>query len=187
MEATSEGIQVHSLKTRLMAYAREVSSTIVLRKITTERTPELIALLEKFIRHVEGNPYSILGILHFTGESDRNMLNNSIRGASASCEKADDIVSDFGSSTSSTPSPMTEEVNCTKPRNAKRKYFCSSLVASAWKELGWLQTKRKSTSFWPGSFEDGGEVEALLAPDVVLTPEAVIDCRIIEVGLSAQG
>ncbi|CAI5702473.1 hypothetical protein KXD40_003351 [Peronospora effusa] len=186
MEATSEGIQVHNLKTRLMAYAREVSNSIVLRKVKTERTPELIALLEKFIRHVEGNPYSILGILHFTGESDRNMLNNSVSGARAGCEEANDIVSDFGSSVSSTPSPMTEGVDLSKPQDAKRKYFCSSLVASAWKELGWLQTKRKSTSFWPGSFEDGGEVEKLLAPGVVLAPEAVIDCRIIEVGLSVQ-
>ncbi|CAI5718039.1 unnamed protein product [Peronospora destructor] len=168
MEATSEGIQVYSLKTRLMAYAREVSNTIVLRKIKTGRTPELIGLLETFIRN------------------DRNMLNNSVRGASAGCEETDDIVSDFSSSASSTPSPVTEGVDFTKPQDAKRKYFCSSLVASAWKELGWLQTKRKPTSFWPGSFEDGGEVEKLLAPGIVLVPEAVIDCRIIEVGLSAQ-
>lgn len=182
MEATSEGIQVYSLKPRLMAYAREVSNTIVVRKIEVERTPEMVEMLREFVSRVDGNPYSIFGILRYTGESDRSIL-NSVRVANGVCEESDDSFSNTGgSSTSSTPSsPSTETSDKTQ-----RKFFCSSLVATAWKELGWLQTKRKSSSFWPGSFEDGGEVERLLGPGVVLGPETVVDCRIVEVGLSAQ-
>ncbi|KAG7386705.1 hypothetical protein PHYPSEUDO_015385 [Phytophthora pseudosyringae] len=185
MEATSEGIQVYSLKARLMAYAREVSNSIIVRKIETERTPEMIEVLREFVRRVDGNPYSIFGILRSTGESDRHIF-NSVRVAKGACEENDDSFSNTGgSSTSSTPSsPVTEGAD--DSTKSQRKYFCSSLVASAWKELGWLQTKRKSSSFWPGSFENGGEVEQLLGPSVALGPETVIDCRIVEVGLSAQ-
>ncbi|GMF13351.1 unnamed protein product [Phytophthora lilii] len=180
--ATSEGIQVYSLKARLMAYSREVSNSIVVRKVETERTPELVELLREFVLRVNGNPYSIFGILRSSGESERNIF-NSIRGTNSGCEEADDAFASTGSSTSSTPSSPVTDTDATK---SKRKYFCSSLVASAWKELGWLQTKRKSSSFWPGSFEDGGEVEGLLAPGVALGAETVIDCRIVEVGLAAQ-
>ncbi|KAE8897010.1 hypothetical protein PF005_g16779 [Phytophthora fragariae] len=180
MEATSEGIQVYSLKARLMAYAREVSNTIVVRRVETERTPELIELLKEFVHRVDGNPYSIFGILRSTGESDRSVF-SSVRSCA---DETEESFAATATSTSSSPSsPVTENSDVSK---SKRKYFCSSLVASAWKELGWLQTKRKSSSFWPGSFEDGGEVEPLLAPGVVLQPETVIDCRIVEVGLSAQ-
>ncbi|KAI9988074.1 hypothetical protein PInf_024335 [Phytophthora infestans] len=182
MEATSEGIQVYSLKQRLMAYAREVSNTIIVRKIASERTPELTETLREFVRCVDGNPYSIFGILRSTGESDRNLF-NSVRVSTSACEEGDDgLFNTGGSSTSSTPS-SPEGTDATR---SQRKYFCSSLVAAAWKEVGWLHTKRKSSSFWPGSFEDGGEVERLLAPGVTLGPETVIDCRIVEVGLSAQ-
>ncbi|POM78252.1 Ribonuclease H2 subunit A [Phytophthora palmivora] len=187
MEATSEGIQVYALKPRLMAYSREVSNTIVVRKMQTERTPELLEVLMEFVHRVEGNPYSIFGILRSTGESDRNII-NSVRVAGNVDDDGDDSFSNTGgSSTSSTSSsPVTEGADSTKSQDSKRKYFCSSLVAAAWKELGWLQTKRKSSSFWPGSFEDGGEVERCLAQGVALGPETVIDCRIVEVGLSAH-
>ncbi|KAG3101884.1 hypothetical protein PI124_g10563 [Phytophthora idaei] len=182
MEATSEGIQVYSLKPRLMAYAREVSNTIIVRKIVSDRTPELTEMLREFVRRVDGNPYSIFGILRSTGESDRNIFNSVRVGNSVGEESDDSFFNTGGSSTSSTPSSPEG----TDSAKSQRKYFCSSLVASAWKELGWLQTKRKASSFWPGSFEDGGEVERLLAPGVALGPETVIDCRIVEVGLSAQ-
>ncbi|KAL4133546.1 hypothetical protein PRIC2_003863 [Phytophthora ramorum] len=185
MEATSEGIQVYSLKARLMAYAREVSDSIVVRKVAAERTPELVEQLREFVRSVDGNPYSILGILRSAGESDRSLF-GSVRAANRVCEAAADAFPTAGSSTSSAPSSPMTDGDLTKSQDDKRKYFCSSLVASAWKELGWLRTKRKSSSFWPGSFQDAGEVERLLAPGVGLEPEAVIDCRIVEVGLAAQ-
>ncbi|GMG16045.1 unnamed protein product [Phytophthora fragariaefolia] len=163
-----------------MAYAREVSNSIVVRRVETERPPELIELLKEFVLHVDGNPYSIFGILRSTGESERSIFSS----ARSCADETEESFANTGSSTNSNPSsPVTENSD---PSKAKRKYFCSSLVASAWKELGWLQTKRKSSSFWPGSFEDGGEVESLLAPGVALQPETVIDCRIVEVGLSAQ-
>ncbi|KAL7686126.1 putative Phox domain, PX domain superfamily, papain-like cysteine peptidase superfamily [Plasmopara halstedii] len=181
MEATSEGIQVYSLKVRLMAYAREVSNVIVVRKIETERSIELMDTLTDFVRRVNGNRYSLAEILRFTGKSDRNLARSTLVTHSKYEVGDDSISSNINSSTPS--SPVTSSSDSTK---SQRKYFCSSLVAAAWKELGWLQTKRKSSSFWPGSFEDGGEVERLLRPELVLGPEIVIDCRIVEVGLSAS-
>ncbi|KAI9913722.1 hypothetical protein PsorP6_005043 [Peronosclerospora sorghi] len=181
MEATSDGIQTYVLKTRLMVYACEVSNRIVVRRVQAGRSPELVTSLQKFVRRVDGNPYSILGILNSSGESDKNGF-NALHAASITCNEVQGSTS--GTSASSAPSsPVMDRPDATK---SKQKYFCSSLVASAWKELGWLQTKRKSTSFWPGSFEDAGEVERLLAPGVAIEPETIIDCRIVEVGLAAH-
>jgi hypothetical protein len=200
MEATSDGIQVFSLKLRLMAYSREVSDSIVVRRFNAERTPAFIDDLNKFVQRVEGNPYSILGILHSTGESDRTLQDmmvssdaNDAASATASTVSGngageyigsnESSASSTSSSQSSSPSAMGSHSKTSKAKKHKRKYFCSSLVASALKQVGWLETTRKSSSFWPGSFEDGGEIEGLLAAGVILGPETRVDCRIVEVGL----
>ncbi|RLN90593.1 hypothetical protein BBJ28_00007965 [Nothophytophthora sp. Chile5] len=192
MEATSEGIQVYSLKARLMAYSREVSNAIVVRRINVDRTPALLDQLKQFVQRVDGNPYSIFGILHYGGESDRQVIAElkSSSGTTSAAEEADEACCSSSSCTSSTPShpasPTGEASNRGESQTTKRKYFCSSLAASTWKHLGWLGTTRKSSSFWPGSFEDGGDVERFLAPGVTLGPEITIDCRIAEVGLATQ-
>ncbi|RLN96601.1 hypothetical protein BBJ28_00000147 [Nothophytophthora sp. Chile5] len=192
MEATSEGIQVYSLKARLMAYSREVSNAIVVRRINADRTPALLDQLKQFVQRVDGNPYSIFGILHYGGESDRQVIAEpkSSSGATSAAEETDEAYCSSSSCTSSTPShpasPTGETSNRGESQTTKRKYFCSSLAASTWKHLGWLETTRKSSSFWPGSFEDGGGVERFLASGVTLGPEIEIDCRIAEVGLATQ-
>lgn len=212
IEATSDGIQVFSLKLRLMAYSREVSNSIVVRRFNAERTPALVDELSKFVQRVEGNPYSILGILHSSGESDRTLQD--MMNSRSSDDSGEDVRRDaasatatiasngageyFGSndssyggdasstSSSQSSSPTTATIGSkkSKPKKHTRKYFCSSLAASALKQIGWLETTRKSSSFWPGSFEDGGEIEGLLAPGVTLGPETRVDCRIVEVGLA---
>lgn len=206
MEATSDGIQVYSLKLRLMAYSREVSNSIIVRRFIAERTPSLVNELSRFVERVEGNPYSILGILHSSGESDRAIQD--LMASSASDSSGDDnrreggigdfktAESSYGGYTSSTGSTHSASMNSptmsgrgrskASKKEKQRKYFCSSLVASALKQIGWLNTTRKSSSFWPGSFEDGGEIEKLLATGVSLGPETRVDCRIVEVGLATS-
>lgn len=197
MEATSEGIQVYSLKARLMAYSREVSNVIVVRKIKAERTPELVERLRHFVERVEGNPYSILGILRSQKASERMILDApSSHVETSGNTSADDSDSSSGSlsggptpngpklNTPSTiePSSIASEASSSK----KRKYFCSSLAASTLKHVGWIHTTHGSSHFWPGSFEDGGEIETCFVDGVAMEPEAVIDCRIVEVGLATQ-
>ncbi|TYZ58375.1 hypothetical protein PybrP1_006183 [[Pythium] brassicae (nom. inval.)] len=194
MEATSEGIQVYSLKARLLAYSREVSNVIAVRKIRAERTPELVARLRAFVAQVEGNPYSILGILRSQSDSTRRVLDapskalgNGARSPVASGASSDAAVSSGGSQPDPDAATPTGTAATVSPKAKKRKYFCSSLAASTLKHLGWIDTSRSSSHFWPGSFEDGGEVEQYVVAGVAaMEPEAVIDCRIVEVGLATQ-
>lgn len=192
MEATSEGIQVYSLKARLLAYSREVSNVIAVRKIKAERTPEIVERLRAFVEQVEGNPYSILGILRSQGDSTRHVIDTSAKSSSATVGSngRNPIASgeSSGSTLSSTGSqPDSTTLGGDSPKAKKRKYFCSSLAASTLKQLGWIDTSRSSSHFWPGSFEDGGEVEQYMVSGVAaMEPEAVIDCRIVEVGLATQ-
>lgn len=193
MEATSEGIQVYSLKARLMAYSREVSNVIVVRKIKAERTPGIVERLRHFVERVEGNPYSILGILRSQKASERMLLDAPLSQVGTSGNtSADDSDSSSGSS-SGGPTPNDGQTKSTSALEEspsleakKRKYFCSSLAASTLKHLGWIHTNHSSSHFWPGSFEDGGEIEHCFVDGVAMEPEAVIDCRIVEVGLATQ-
>uniref|UniRef100_K3WMP2 PX domain-containing protein n=1 Tax=Globisporangium ultimum (strain ATCC 200006 / CBS 805.95 / DAOM BR144) TaxID=431595 RepID=K3WMP2_GLOUD len=195
MEATSEGIQVYSLKARLMAYSREVSNVIAVRRIRAERTPEMVEQLRLFVERVEGNPYSILGILRSKGESERMVLATSTKSQSQATISSSGHSSDSDSSGSSggsiasapvSPAHQASSSFTADSKTKKRKYFCSSLAASTLKHVGWIHTHHSSSHFWPGSFEDGGEVEQYLANGVMMEPEAVIDCRIVEVGLATQ-
>lgn len=187
MEATSEGIQVYSLKARLMAYAREVSNVIAVRRIVAERSPAVVERLKRFVERVEGNPYSILGILRSQGESERQIVSlEPLASSSSSTTSSSASESPHASdTTAATPlaGPATDETRSDAETKSKRKYFCSSLAASTLKHLGWIDTTRSSSHFWPGSFEDGGEIEQYVVASVArMEPEAVIDCRIVEVG-----
>lgn len=192
MEATNEGVQIYSLKARLMAYSHEVSNVIVVRKFNAKRNPEIEAELKKFVDAVEGNPYSIMGVLHGRSESERGINGVSIKKASAGVAShsapspASSSDESDSSSTSGAQTCISESSQSTESDPTKRKYFCSSLAASALKQIGWLKTNHTSSHFWPGSFEDGGEIERVLADDVTLGPETVIDCRIVEVGLATS-
>ncbi|DAZ97400.1 TPA: hypothetical protein N0F65_011284 [Lagenidium giganteum] len=192
IEATGEGIQVYSLKARLMAYAREVSKTIVVRRLDQHaRTDETHQRLTQFVQRVEGNSYSIFGILQARGESERidsreimQLQLEPQRRCSQTTEASytSDASSDAtGSVVPSDASPTGSEG---KASRSNRKYFCSSLIASAYKHVGWLDTTRSSSYFWPGSFEEGGEIDKYMAKGVQLGPETIIDCRIVEVGLA---
>ncbi|ETW10303.1 hypothetical protein H310_00643 [Aphanomyces invadans] len=71
LESTGEGIQVYPLKTRLLAYSREVTNAIVARRVLAPRTPETLAKLQQFVLDVNGNKYSIFGILNRTKVDDK--------------------------------------------------------------------------------------------------------------------
>jgi len=92
---------------------------------------------------------------------------------------------------------FTEEVNgkpysCTPGKLLRRNskggdartedYFCSELVASALKTMGFLQRKKASSYFWPGSYNEGGEIERNLVDGVVLGKLFVVDCKFAEIG-----
>ncbi|RHY34703.1 hypothetical protein DYB32_000733 [Aphanomyces invadans] len=59
------------LKTRLLAYSREVTNAIVARRVLAPRTPETLAKLQQFVLDVNGNKYSIFGILNRTKVDDK--------------------------------------------------------------------------------------------------------------------
>ncbi|OQR93964.1 ribonuclease H2 subunit A [Achlya hypogyna] len=137
LEATGEGIQVYALKPRLQAYGREVTNAIVARRITALRTAATLAKVQEFVLGVEGNAYSIFGILN--------------------------------------RSKVDKEEKTTK-------YFCSELVAAALMHLGWLRKDLPPSYYWPGNFQEGGELEVHLEPGVTIGPELALDCKFLEVG-----
>jgi ribonuclease H2 subunit A len=211
MEATGEGIQVYSLKARLMAYAREVSKKIVVRTLQVERTKEIEQQFKEFVSRVEGNKYSIMGILQTRSDSASKNIDKisetetETETAATKTKKKTTATSvvPFGdlntlmnatsitttsssntSTTTSSSSSISEKEEENHDKKDKRKYFCSSLVAATLKHVGWLQTKHSSSYFWPGSFEEGGEIEKFLRQDIQISSEQVIDCRIVEVGLA---
>ncbi|CAK4717231.1 hypothetical protein LEN26_017170 [Aphanomyces euteiches] len=76
LESTGEGIQVYPLKTRLLAYGREVTNAIVARRVLAQRTAETMAKLQQFVLDVNGNKYSIFGILNRSKVDDKEKTSN---------------------------------------------------------------------------------------------------------------
>ncbi|RQM31370.1 hypothetical protein B5M09_007327 [Aphanomyces astaci] len=64
-------------------------------------------------------------------------------------------------------------------------FFCSELIAAAYKAAGLIHEATAASSFWPGSFGAGGDVDKELnARDAYLEAEVVIDCRVLEIALA---
>ncbi|RHY81919.1 hypothetical protein DYB26_006419, partial [Aphanomyces astaci] len=63
--------KVQRKKTRLLAYGREVTNAIVARRVLARRTPETLAKLQQFVLDVNGNKYSIVGILNRSKVDDK--------------------------------------------------------------------------------------------------------------------
>ncbi|KAF0736944.1 hypothetical protein Ae201684P_000598 [Aphanomyces euteiches] len=64
-------------------------------------------------------------------------------------------------------------------------FFCSELVAAAFKATGLIDESFAASFFWPGSFGSGSEVDQELARhDAYLEREVVIDCRVLEIALA---
>ncbi|KAF0682421.1 Aste57867_25434 [Aphanomyces stellatus] len=64
-------------------------------------------------------------------------------------------------------------------------FFCSELIAAALKASGLIDDSFAASSFWPGSFGSGQEVDRELARhDAYLEEEVVIDCRVLEIALA---
>ena len=58
-------------------------------------------------------------------------------------------------------------------KNEERAFFCSELVAKAYKEVGLFETQKASSSFYPCDFASDGKVqlqgEARLGEELVIT------------------
>ncbi|KAG7388057.1 WD repeat-containing protein 19 [Phytophthora pseudosyringae] len=68
-----------------------------------------------------------------------------------------------------------------------RSFFCSELVAEAYKALGILSRSREATDFWPGSFSPGHLIDAELSRHgASLSPEILLDCNLLEVAFSTN-
>ena len=69
----------------------------------------------------------------------------------------------------------------------KAGYFCSELVAAAYRDVGLLPDDKLSANmFWPSSFMPSGLFERSLAPGVTLGESMEINCREVEVGFARQ-
>eukprot|EP00940_MAST-03C_sp_MAST-3C-sp2_P003071 g3071.t1 len=65
-------------------------------------------------------------------------------------------------------------------------YFCSELVAAALKKMGFLGRRMANSYFWPGSYNEGGDIEKHLEDGVVLGSLIVVDCKFVEIGRAVR-
>ncbi|KAE9045859.1 hypothetical protein PR002_g1988 [Phytophthora rubi] len=66
-------------------------------------------------------------------------------------------------------------------------FFCSELVAHAYKALGLISSSSEANDFWPGSFSPGDFVDAELGRHgASLSPEIIIDCKLLEVATATK-
>ncbi|KAG6623338.1 ribonuclease H2 subunit A [Phytophthora cinnamomi] len=66
-------------------------------------------------------------------------------------------------------------------------FFCSELVAQAYKALGIISSSVEANDFWPGSFSPGDFVDAELGRHgASLSPEVIIDCKLLEVATATK-
>uniref|UniRef100_A0A7S2SLV3 PX domain-containing protein n=1 Tax=Mucochytrium quahogii TaxID=96639 RepID=A0A7S2SLV3_9STRA len=157
LEATGDGVECYPLIERLRAYGQGFASDIALRRLQVDRTDYMHKALEEFTEQVNGKPYSIsLGSLIFTKAKNE---------ARTKCEEV-----------------KTEEEDQHQLKDA---FFCSELVAEALIEMGVLSSNRKSSYYWPVSFQEGGEVEKAMQKQVceqpILSPPIHIDCQVAEI------
>nr|CCA21462.1 ribonuclease H2 subunit A putative [Albugo laibachii Nc14] len=181
LEATGEGIRVYPLIARIKTYAREVTERIVVRSFLVKRDPESARCLLAFVNSVDGNAYSFLSIFQGLNKSDRCVQQKQLYDEEKWSQAFVSPLQNFTTQSVEIAKSVVASQKTKQSPHKRRKYFCSSLVASALKELGWLQTKRSCSYFWPGSFEEHGEIERSLHPGTTLGKEIDIDCRPVEV------
>ncbi|ETP41783.1 hypothetical protein F442_11202 [Phytophthora nicotianae P10297] len=72
-------------------------------------------------------------------------------------------------------------------RSQNSTYFCSELIAEAYKSLGIISSSSEANNFWPGSFSPGDFVDTELARHgASLSPEIIIDCKLLEVATATR-
>ena len=181
LEATGEGIRVYPLIARIKAYAREVTERMVFRSFLVKRDLESAQRLLAFVKSVDGNAYSFLSIFQGLNKSDRCVHQKQLYDEEKRSPAFENPLEDFTTQSVEIAKNVVASEKTKQSSHRRRKYFCSSLVASALKELGWLQTQRSCSYFWPGSFEEHGEIERSLRPGITLGKEIDIDCRAVEI------
>lgn len=55
----------------------------------------------------------------------------------------------------------TSKIHKSEEEEKQRTYFCSELVAAAYKKLGLLEQEKATTQYWPVTFSDARELQLL--------------------------
>lgn len=59
LEATGEGVSLYPLGARLRSYSYEFARYICLRRLQTERSPDMLRALSRFAERTDGAPYKL--------------------------------------------------------------------------------------------------------------------------------
>ena len=166
LESTVEGVTAIPLKIRLEAYAHfKVAQYMVIRKYCGRRDPDHLKTLKKFVNESIGVPYGfniskLLSGLRRTRvlESVQQVPSESEIGAQLKPEE----VEDRNISTVSSPPHHSGTTTPSSSAATKQKsFFCSELVAAALIASGQIPETYNPTSFWPGSFSMGKELDSI--------------------------
>jgi len=155
MEATGDGVRHFPVVQRIRAYGNEFTQYIALRKLKAKKTMVMYNKMLDFVTKVIGKPY---------GFSLGRLLNRSQ-------EKI-----------AEPENGVAKTIKPNRFQGTGENYFCSELVAACLQYMGVLKLDRNCSSFWPGSFGSGGDVDNECLENFCFGDEIIIDCHVLEIG-----
>lgn len=192
LEATSDGVVICELLSRVSAYNRDgFARRIGFRRLLIERTPEMLVSLCEFIKECLGKPYgftleTLLGRLEvhdLLGGLGRLLTGQQNISSSGEDTSVKLIQVEEPSIESDTPKTEVEDIK----DQDKSSFFCSEVVAMGLRRIGALRGnskgngRRRSSTFFPGDFIEGGCFESELEEGITLDALIEVDCLLPEV------
>jgi hypothetical protein len=186
LEATGEGVRCYPLIRRLKAYGSDgFTHYIAIRSLDKEeRDDDDINKMMAFIKRVSGLKYAfnLRKLLGGVMRINTGVGMGQQRGGKDQQKIEEDDESAVGEESSSPqPSSSTTDSN-QNPTDNSSSYFCSELIASTLKSLGYMHARRNTLYFWPGQFAQGGTIDKSLVDGCRYGEEMIIDFRESEIG-----
>jgi hypothetical protein len=178
LECTPEGVQTYPLESRLKRYAEIFSLAISVRKLDIKHASyatQCEERLRRFASKVRGKPY-YLSLRKLCRPNSNSIFRG---GGCCSCSGSKQTLADFHplQLTDHTYGSIIDEPDDLLRNNQADGFFCSELVAAAFKSMFVLRVDRPTTDFWPGCFAEGGEVDRGLVEWASLSQEFKIDLK----------
>lgn len=163
LESTGDGVSTWPVLQRIRAYGNEYTQYIALRKLKAKKTVEMYTKMLDFVGKVVGKPY---------GFSLGRILNRNQEPSPAPQSLSN------GEETPQASPKLTPIRSAGTGEN----YFCSELVAACLQYMGVLGITRNCSSFLPGSFSTGSDLDTECTEGCSFTDEIIIDCHNLEIG-----
>jgi hypothetical protein len=173
LECTPEGVRTYPLANRLALYAGTHAIAMSVRKLDVKHATyggQCEERLRRFASRVRGRPYflSLRKLLRSNSKSVFRFCVPTCGGAQAEA--------DFPPLTNDSRYNYNTAEETLIPKNQTDGFFCSELVAAAFKDM--LLLRAEPGDFWPGCFAEGGKVERYLVEWASLSQEFHVNLKL---------